>query len=757
MASRELQVSVALAALSASVALAFGGVFSSAAYLAPLLGAALLPHLLGWITRRWTRSGQTTALVSVGGLLVYLLAFELGSPTRLVHQLSIGWHAVWHDGVPMPASLGTVLLLAVAVWAMAAIADDLAFHLEGTVSALAPATMVAVWVRAFSAHHSWVASTVLFGVAALAFLALQHAALSEQRRTVVGRVSTARGSRILAVVLAGALAASLAGGTVAAALADLNHAVTPVVRQGSGTTNYQTSIAPLVDVGAQLQRGARTQLFTVQASQPAYWRVTALDQYSSADGGEWTISAHGNGAVSQGLSGPVPKDALRQTFQIGPLDERWMPAAYDPVRVSRPQTLVVRDSDVLVTDEQHVSGLSYTVESRVESAAATAAQQAATAAPVPESLRRFTALPGDIPALVRDTARRATAGSSTPYAKAAALQAFFRDGQFTYDASVTLGDEESAMVTFLEQRRGFCVQFASTYAVMARYLGIPARVAVGFTPGTRDASGTYHVTNYEAHAWPEIWLAGLGWTNRFDPTPQTSQPGGSALPGEPVNTPTPNHQAQPVPTTAAPQPASGGSGAGGGSTGGVSGGSRAPSRSRDSISASSSSHGLSGLTLLLLLLALLVVAAVATVGAVVIRRRRRRARRRGATDPAEQVAGAWAEALDGFAAAGVTWPASLTPLEVAADLPARVGAAVEPPLGSLARRYTAVRYGAQAPDRGSVDAAWREVDAVQHALDSTLALGTRLRAQLRVPVVAGQPDPAGWLGWSRRRSPSTKD
>ena len=83
MASRELQVSVALAALSASVALAFGGVFSSAAYVGPLLGAALLPHLIGWVGRRWTRSGWTTALLSVGGLVVYLLAFELGSLTRL--------------------------------------------------------------------------------------------------------------------------------------------------------------------------------------------------------------------------------------------------------------------------------------------------------------------------------------------------------------------------------------------------------------------------------------------------------------------------------------------------------------------------------------------------------------------------------------------------------------------------------------------------------------------------------------------------
>ena len=758
MAPRELQVSVALAALSASVALALGGVFSSAAYVGPLLGAALLPHLLGWVTRRWTRSGQTSALVSAGALLVYLLSFELGSPARLVHQLSSGWHVVLHGRLPFPATLGMVLLLAIAVWAMASVADGLAFQLDGTVSALAPATMVEVWVRAFSAHHSWVPSTVLFGVAAVAFLTFQHSALSDRRRTVVGRASSSRAWRVLAVVLVGALAATLAGGAVAAALAELNHAVAPVVPQGSGgATNYQTSIAPLVDVGAQLQRGTRIQLFTVQASQPAYWRTTALDQYSSADGGEWTISAHGNNAVGQGLAGQVPKDALRQTFHIGPLDERWMPAAYDPVRVSRSNTLVVRDSDVLVTDDQHVSGLTYTVESRVESTVVTSAQQAATTAPLPTSLRRFTALPADIPSIVRNTARRVTAGDTTPYAKAAALQAYFHSGQFTYDPTVTLGDEENAMVTFLENRRGFCVQFAATYAVMARYLGIPARVAVGFTPGTRDANGTYHVTNFEEHAWPEVWLAGLGWTNRFDPTPQTSQPGGSALPGEPASTPTPNHQAQPVPTTAAPTPGGSGTGAGGGSVGVRGGGGAGRTPPRDTISTSSPSHGFSALTWLLVLVGVVAVAALAALARVVARKARRRARRRSASDPAEQVAGAWAEALDGFAAAGVTWPSSLTPLEVAADLPARVGASVERPLGSLARRYTTVRYSLVVPDSASVEAAWRDVDAVQRALDATLGLGTRLRAQLRARSVAGQPDPAGWLGWSRRRSPSTKD
>ncbi len=749
MEPRELRVSVALAALSAVVALSFSAVFVSDAYVGPLLGAALLPHLLGWLTRRWNRSPLTAALVSGGGLALYLLAFELGSPSRVANQLLNGWHATQRDVIPLPATLGTVLLLAVAVWAMASVADGLAFHLDGTVSALAPAMIVELWLRYFAPNSSWLASTVGFGVAAVAFLAFQHAALSERRRTVVGRAAGGRVWRVLPAVLIGALVATLAAAGVAAALDEFVHPALISSPNGSGSVaiHYQTSIAPLVNVGDQLQRGSEEQLFTVTATQPEYWRLTALDQYSGADGGQWTLDAQGSGAVTQGLAGPVPGGAVHQTYRIGPLDERWMPAAYEPVRVSRADTLVVRDSNTLVTGQARVAGLTYTVDSDVGPATVTAAQQAATAAPVPASLSRFTALPGGIPTLVLSTARRVTVGRTTPFAKAAALQAYFRSGQFVYDPSVDLGDEEDAMVRFLQTRRGFCVQFAATYAVMARSLGIPARVATGFTPGTPNGDGSYSVTNDDAHAWPEIWLAGLGWTDRFDPTPQTPQPGGSTVPGQPTATSTPSHQAAPVPATAAPAP---------GATGSGSRTSGATHQQNPTVSSGSPGSGGTGWRWLVVLVGVLVVAALAALLTVPVRKARRRARRRAAADPAAAVAGAWAETLDGFADAGVSWPASLTPLELSTELPERVGTGVGPPLGSLARRYTSVRYGARAPDSAQVDAAWRDAAAVRRALDATLGVGARLRARLRLRSAAGQPEPAGWSGWSRRRSSSTK-
>jgi len=119
-------------------------------------------------------------------------------------------------------------------------------------------------------------------------------------------------------------------------------------------------------------------------------------------------------------------------------------------------------------------------------------QQAATAAPVPADVRQYTDLPSteeirEIGTIARQVVD--DAGATTPYAKAAALRDYFRSRDFVYDTTVESVDNGSAILAFLRSKHGFCVQFASAYAVMARSLGIPARVAVGFTPGALAGDG----------------------------------------------------------------------------------------------------------------------------------------------------------------------------------------------------------------------------------------------------------------------------
>jgi transglutaminase-like putative cysteine protease len=118
------------------------------------------------------------------------------------------------------------------------------------------------------------------------------------------------------------------------------------------------------------------------------------------------------------------------------------------------------------------------------------------------------------------TAERLAGGATTPYAAAIRLESWFRnDGGFQYDEQPPLDYKNPPLVAFLKSKRGYCQHYAGAMALMLRYLGIPARVAAGFTSGRYDYDhGVWNVTDHDAHDWVEVWFAGYGWLP-FDPTP----------------------------------------------------------------------------------------------------------------------------------------------------------------------------------------------------------------------------------------------
>ncbi|HEX2110948.1 MAG TPA: transglutaminaseTgpA domain-containing protein [Gaiellaceae bacterium] len=123
------------------------------------------------------------------------------------------------------------------------------------------------------------------------------------------------------------------------------------------------------------------------------------------------------------------------------------------------------------------------------------------------------------------TAREVTAGARSPYEAAVLLEAWFRgsEGGFTYDESPPPREGEPPLVAFLGTKRGYCQQYAGAMALMLRYLGIPARVAAGFTSGTYDEQDDqWVVTDHNAHTWVEVYFPGHGWVE-FDPTPNRGQ------------------------------------------------------------------------------------------------------------------------------------------------------------------------------------------------------------------------------------------
>jgi transglutaminase-like putative cysteine protease len=116
----------------------------------------------------------------------------------------------------------------------------------------------------------------------------------------------------------------------------------------------------------------------------------------------------------------------------------------------------------------------------------------------------------------------------TPYDAVARLENWFvSSGGFRYSNNPTV--IQPALVGFVTQTRaGYCQYFAGAMALMLRYLGIPARVAVGFAGGSYSKRGhAWLVTDRDAHAWVEVWFKGYGWLP-FDPTP--AAPGFSRQP-----------------------------------------------------------------------------------------------------------------------------------------------------------------------------------------------------------------------------------
>jgi hypothetical protein len=336
-------------------------------------------------------------------------------------------------------------------------------------------------------------------------------------------------------------------------------------------------------------------------------------------------------------------------------------------------------------------------------------------------LDRFLQLPLGIPAEVQRIAKQIVGKAPTHYDEALALQDWLRDPtEFTYSTDVadSVGDANGAraIAAFLDTRRGYCVHFASTMAVMARQLGIPARVAVGFTAGTRDAKGRMVVTLHDAHSWPELYFEGAGWV-AFEPTP-----------GSRTGSPPPWARAAVAPigggsdATAVPTPA-----ATGGT--GVNPRVRAPESFNNAKKATSGSQSvfqrlnLPKVPTVVVLIALL-AGLVPSATRLVVRRRRWR----GARTPADTVAAAWAELRDTLVDYGYLWRPS--------DSPRRGAARVSEEMALTGASDQAVRRLGAATERaryattlGEVGDLRADVETVRAALgDATTSWG-RARAR----------------------------
>ncbi|MFF4897380.1 DUF3488 and DUF4129 domain-containing transglutaminase family protein [Streptomyces sp. NPDC001068] len=296
---------------------------------------------------------------------------------------------------------------------------------------------------------------------------------------------------------------------------------------GNGNGGTISAVNPLVSLRDSLNVDEDRQVLSVRSSgadiSDLYLRIVSLDDF---DGTTWKPAQRHITAVPNtfptpaGLGGDVRRAAVRTTISAADwYAQDWLPMPYPPSGVKVAGTWRYEPVGMtLVGDHgQNTRGETYEVTSL--DVQPTADQLAASPEPSAAMRKDYTKVPASLPPVVAQTAREVTAGSANHYEQAVKLQDYFAvNGGFQYDTQVQIGRGEGAIANFLKERRGFCVHFSFAMAAMARTLGIPARVAVGFAPGTAQADGSVSVGLKDAHAWPELYFEGVGWT-RFEPTP----------------------------------------------------------------------------------------------------------------------------------------------------------------------------------------------------------------------------------------------
>jgi transglutaminase-like putative cysteine protease len=292
---------------------------------------------------------------------------------------------------------------------------------------------------------------------------------------------------------------------------------------------------PMVGLATQLRTPEAIPLLRIESGiRPEYLRLAVLanpgpaawtaDVITPKDVDELSAPSLPTGLPPFGVASR-PKSMTITLADAFPSDSAFLPIPFDITSVNVDTFGYVRSDQTAAAKTQDAISTvkTYTADYNVLDPTP---KQLNNAGPAPADIvAKYAHVPDLVPAEVGQWASAVTATGHTDFQKASLLQSWFRDpsNNFRYDLTAAYGYGYGAMGQFLEQRRGFCQQFAATMAIMARTLGIPSRIAVGFLQPSNTDSGGYVMTTKDVHAWPELYFEGVGWV-RFEPTPGRDAP-----------------------------------------------------------------------------------------------------------------------------------------------------------------------------------------------------------------------------------------
>jgi len=330
--------------------------------------------------------------------------------------------------------------------------------------------------------------------------------------------------------------ATLAIGAAAVVVAVVVAPLLPVASTGIVLGGTSTALTPTLRLGEDLRRPRPAPALTLltDGSSAPYLRIATL---SAFDGSVWQPDEEATTPLGDGLA-PVTADPgiaivpSRTTIRTTGVSGGWLPVPYQATSVrglegvwetmAGNRTVVARGADA--------ADQNYTVEAA--SVLPTQDQIAASTATGVPGMDAYRALPEQMPPVIAQTAEEIAGTGRSDYERLLSLQTWFRSS-FTYSLDTPVeegfdGTGADAVARFLERRAGYCVHFAGAFALMARSLGMPTRIVVGYLPGTatderQQGRPVYLVMSDQLHSWPEVYFEGLGWIP-FEPTATLGTP-----------------------------------------------------------------------------------------------------------------------------------------------------------------------------------------------------------------------------------------
>jgi transglutaminase-like putative cysteine protease len=586
MSSHRRTLAAAIATAAASVSLY--PIFTGGLWFLAGLGAIAVVAAAGTATR-WRRLPEPVCLA--GGLIALLLYLNVAfansrsllhllptpaSARLLAHMVDLGFNQAGRYAPPVPELAPMVLLAAAGIGIAALLTDWMAVRLGSAALAGLPLLLLFTEPFTLSVGRGFLGTTVAFCVGIAGYLGLLSSEGKDRIREWESQDPAARdapdtkalaaaGRRvgfasvavalILPLVIPGLHVTRLFGGQ--AGIGGHGGAgVSGTGPDGVGFPGVNTKFSQ--ELSSELTSPQRIVLgYTTAVQSPDYLQLYVLDKLTDSG---WSLFSQPESTVRVSPRLPAPpglsdasldgtvSTSITVARDVGSDDLDALPVPYPTTSIKAKGDLEADRSTLMVFDQgTPLGGLSYQVDSIVNAPSA----EALDVAPPPPAVIKDNYL--EVPASydsLRALAESIAGKAKTPLDKAVALQDWLANGSFKYTVKAPTVLNASQLSQFLNvTKSGYCQQFSFAMAVLARLLGIPSRVAYGFTSGSSLGDDEWQVTTHDAHAWPELYFSGSGWL-RFEPTPSGATGQGTAY--QPTYTDLANGTSSGTPTQSAP-------------------------------------------------------------------------------------------------------------------------------------------------------------------------------------------------------------